>query len=141
MSGGSATAIGYGGSARLRSLELLPWVLAGAVYFFAPSYLPLGAYILIMILFALSLDLILGYGGIVTLGHSAYFGFGAYIAGIFAVRYSGDPVLGLAVAAVAAGLLGLATGAVILRTHALALLMLTLAITSIGFEIASKLSL
>lgn len=138
MSGGSATAIGYGGSARLRPLEFLPWVLAGAVYFFAPNYLPLGAYILIMILFALSLDLILGYGGIVTLGHAAYFGFGAYVAGVLAVRYSGDPILGLAVAAAAAGLLGLATGAVILRTHALALLMLTLAITSIVFEIASK---
>jgi branched-chain amino acid transport system permease protein len=135
---GSAEAIGYGGSARLRPLELLPWVLAVALYFFAPSYLPLGSYVLIMILFALSLDLIVGYGGIVTLGHSAYFGFGAYVAGVFAVRYSGDPLLGLVVAAAAAGLLGLATGAVILRTHALALLMLTLAITSIVFEIASK---
>jgi branched-chain amino acid transport system permease protein len=129
---------GYGGSARLRPLECLPWVLAAAVYLFAPGYLPLGAYVLIMILFALSLDLILGYGGIVTLGHAAYFGFGAYAAGVFAVRVAGDPLLGLAVAAAAAGLLGLATGAVILRTHALALLMLTLAITSIVFEIASQ---
>ncbi|MBC7803334.1 MAG: branched-chain amino acid ABC transporter permease [Candidatus Parcubacteria bacterium] len=135
---GSATAIGYGGSSRLRPLEYLPWVLAGVVYFLAPGYLPLGAYILIMILFALSLELLVGYGGIVTLGHSAYFGFGAYIAGILAVHFSGDPLLGLAVAAVAAGLLGLLTGAVILRTHALALLMLTLAITSILYEVASK---
>ena len=135
---GSATAIGYGGSARLRPLEYLPWVLAGAVFFLAPSYLPLAAYILIIILFALSLELILGYGGIVTLGHSAYFGFGAYVAGILAVHFSGDPLLGLAVAAAASGLLGLLTGAVILRTHGLALLMLTLAITSIVFEIASK---
>jgi branched-chain amino acid transport system permease protein len=136
--GGSTATIGYGGSARLRPFELLPWALAAAVYFFAPNYLALGAYVLIMILFALSLELILGYGGIVTLGHSAYFGFGAYVAGILAVRFSGDPILGLAVAAAAAGLLGLVTGAVILRTHGLALLMLTLAITSIVFEIASK---
>jgi branched-chain amino acid transport system permease protein len=135
---GTAGTVGYGGSARLRPLELLPWILAAALYFFAPTYLPLGSYVLIMILFALSLDLIVGYGGIVTLGHSAYFGFGAYVAGVLAVRFSGDPILGLAAAAVAAGLLGLATGAVILRTHALALLMLTLAITSIVFEIASK---
>jgi branched-chain amino acid transport system permease protein len=134
----ASRAVGYGGSARLRPLELLPWILAAAVYFFAPSYLALGSYILIMILFALSLELILGYGGIVTLGHAAYFGFGAYAAGVFAVHASGDPLLGLAVAAAAAGLLGLATGAVILRTHALALLMLTLAITSIVFEVASK---
>ena len=137
MAGLSASGIGYGGSARLRPPELLPWVLAAAVYFVAPNYLPLGTYVLIMILFTLSLELILGYGGIVTLGHAAYFGFGAYAAGIFAVRASGDPMLGLAIAAAAAALLGLATGAVILRTRGLALLMLTLAITSIVFEVAS----
>ena len=57
---------------------------------------------------------------------------------MFAIRVTGDPLLGLLVAAVAAGLLGLATGAVILRTHGLALLMLTLAITSIVFEVANK---
>jgi branched-chain amino acid transport system permease protein len=136
MSG--ASAIGYAGSARLRPVELLPWVFAAAVYLFAPNYLPLGAYVLIIILFALSLDLILGYGGIVTLGHAAYFGLGAYAAGVFAIRVSGDPLLGLLVAAVAAGLFGLATGAVILRTHGLALLMLTLAIVSIVFEVANK---
>lgn len=135
LGGGS---VGYGGSARLRPLELLPWLLAAGVYFLAPSYLQLGAYVAIMVLFALSLDLILGYGGIVTLGHAAYFGFGAYAAGIFASHVTGDPLAGLAAAAGAAGLFGLATGAVILRTHALALLMLTLAITSIVFEVASK---
>jgi branched-chain amino acid transport system permease protein len=133
-----AAVIGYAGAARLRPVELLPWAFAAAVYFFAPSYLPLGAYVLIIILFALSLDLILGYGGIVTLGHAAYFGLGAYAAGVFAIRVSGDPLLGLLVAAVAAGLFGLATGAVILRTHGLALLMLTLAIVSIVFEVANK---
>ena len=60
---GSAS-IGYSGSARLRLIELLPWVVAACVYFFTPNYLPLGAYIVIVILFALSLDLILGFGGI-----------------------------------------------------------------------------
>ena len=135
---GAATHVGYASSARLRPLETLPWVLAIALYFFAPSYLPLGAYILIVCLFVLSLDLILGYGGIVTLGHSAYFGFGAYAAGVFAMHVNGDPLLGLAVAAVLAALLGLVTGAIILRTHGLALLMLTLAITSIVLEVANK---
>ncbi len=126
----------YSQSARLRWQEALPWVAAAAVYFLAPSYLPLAAYVVIMILFALSLDVIVGYGGIVTLGHSAYFGVGAYTAGILAQRVTGDPLLGLAAAAAAAGLFGLLTGAVILRTHALTLLMLTLAITSIVFEAA-----
>jgi branched-chain amino acid transport system permease protein len=127
----------YSRSSKLQPLELLPWALAAAVYFVAPTYLPLGAYVMIIILFVLSLDLIVGYGGIVTLGHSAYFGFGAYTAGILAQRLHGDPLLGLAGAALAAGLLGLATGAVILRTHGLTLLMLTLAITSIVLEVAS----
>jgi branched-chain amino acid transport system permease protein len=100
----------------------------------------LGAYVLLMIVFALSLDLIVGYAGIVTLGHSAYFGFGAYTAGILAARFSGEPLLGLAAAALGAGVLGLLTGAVILRTYGLTLLMLTLAITSIVFEVASSAS-
>jgi branched-chain amino acid transport system permease protein len=138
MTGATAASIGYASSARLRWIEAAPWVLAIAIYFFAPTYLPLAGYVLIMILFALSLDLILGYGGIVTLGHSAYFGFGAYVAGVFAIRVTGDPLIGLAVATAAAGFLGFVTGAVILRTHGLALLMLTLAITSILFEVANK---
>jgi branched-chain amino acid transport system permease protein len=138
MTGATAASIGYAGSARLRWIEAAPWVLAIAIYFFAPTYLPLAGYVLIMILFALSLDLILGYGGIVTLGHSAYFGFGAYVAGVFAIRVTGDPLIGLAVATAAAGFLGFVTGAVILRTHGLALLMLTLAIVSIVFEVANK---
>lgn len=127
----------YSASAKIRPLELLPWAAMVAIYFLAPSYLPLAAYIFIIILFALSLDLIVGYGGIVTLGHSAYFGFGAYTAGILAQRFYGDPLLGLLAAAATSGLLGLLTGAVILRTHGLTLIMLTLAITSILFEVAS----
>lgn len=130
----------YSGSSKIRPWEILPWVVALVVYFLAPSYLPLGAYVMIMILFVLSLDLIVGYGGLVTLGHSAYFGFGAYAAGVLAQHVHGDPLLGLAFAALASGLLGLATGAVILRTHGLTLLMLTLAITSIVLEVASSAS-
>jgi branched-chain amino acid transport system permease protein len=129
---------GYIADPRIKPIEWLPWLLAIVIYFLAPSYLPLGSNILIMILFALSLDLILGYGGVITLGHTAYFGMGAYTAGILAKFVTADPFIGLIVAAVAAGLLGLATGAVILRTKGLTLLMLTLAITSICYEIANK---
>lgn len=123
---------------RVRPMEWLPWVLALVCYFAAPTYLPLGSYILIMILFALSLDLILGYAGIITLGHAAYFGFGAYVAAILAVRVTADPLIGIAVAGISAGLLGWLTGLVILRMRGLTLLMLTLAITSICYEIANK---
>ena len=129
---------GYIASPRTRAIEWLPWVLAVLCIFLAPTYLPLGSYVLIMIIFALSLDLILGYGGIITLGHSAYFGTGAYTAGLFAVHLTGEPLLGLLAGTLVAGLLGLITGLIILRTRGLALLMLTLAITSLCLEVANK---
>jgi branched-chain amino acid transport system permease protein len=135
----SAHAGGYNADPRIRPIEWLPWVLAIAAFFALPEYLSLGARILIFILYALSLDLIVGYAGIITLGHSAYFGFGAYVAGILAAKAGvADPMVQLAAAAAAGALLGVTTGAIILRTKALTLLMLTLAITSVLFEIANK---
>jgi len=130
---------GYSADTRIRRTEWLPWIAAGAFFVLLPEYLSLGARILIFILFALSLDLILGYAGIITLGHSAFFGLGAYTAGILSTQLGvNEPFVQLAAAATAAALLGAATGAVILRTKALTLLMLTLAITSIVLEIANK---
>src|SRR3954463_16377268 len=132
---------GYTSDPRIRWTEWLPWVAALAFFFLLPEYLSLGARILIYILLALSLDLILGYAGIITLGHSAFFGLGAYTAGVLSAKYGlTDPFLQLLAAAAAAALLGAATGAVILRTRELTLLMLTLAITSIVLEIANKAS-
>jgi len=131
--------IGYGADPRIRFTECLPWLAAIAVFFVLPDYLSLGARILTYILFALSLDLILGYAGIITLGHSAFFGFGAYVAGILSAKLGvTDPLLLLAAAAAMAGALGVATGAVILRTHGLTQLMLTLAIAAVCLEIAHK---
>jgi branched-chain amino acid transport system permease protein len=130
---------GYVADPRIRWQEWLPWVLALAAFFAAPDYLSLGSRILIYILFALSLDLILGYAGIVTLGHSAFFGFGAYVAGILGAKLGvADPLLQLAAAAALAGMLGAITGAIILRTRGLTLLMLTLAITLVCLEVANK---
>src|SRR3989440_11263489 len=130
---------GYTSDPRIRPQEFLPWIIAIAAFFLLPEYLALGARVLVYILFALSLDLILGYAGIITLGHSAFFGLGAYTAGVLSAKYGlTDPFLQLLAAAAAAALLGITTGAVILRTKALTLLMLTLAITSIVFEIANK---
>ena len=132
---------GYTGDPRIRPQEFLPWIIGIAAFFLLPEYLSLGARVLVYILFALSLDLILGYAGIITLGHSAFFGLGAYTAGILGAKYGvTDPFLQLIAAAAAAALLGISTGAVILRTKALTLLMLTLAITSIVLEIANKAS-
>jgi branched-chain amino acid transport system permease protein len=132
---------GYTVNPRIRWTEYLPWVLALTGFFLLPEYLALGSRILIFILFALSLDLILGYGGIITLGHSAFFGLGAYTAGILSAKLGvNDNFVQLAAAAGAAALLGALTGAVILRTKALTLLMLTLAITAILLEVANKMS-
>ncbi len=130
---------GYSAESRLRWSEWLPWIAGVAAFFLLPDYLSLGSRVLIYILYALSLDLILGYAGIMTLGHSAYFGLGAYTAGLLGAKLGvSEPFLQLAAAGAAGGLLGLATGAVILRTRGLTLLMLTLAITSLCLEVANK---
>ncbi|TMH80753.1 MAG: branched-chain amino acid ABC transporter permease [Betaproteobacteria bacterium] len=97
----SAHAGGYSADPRIRWIESLPWIVAIVAFFALPEYLSLGARILIYILYALSLDLIVGYAGIITLGHSAYFGLGAYVAGILAAKAGiGDPVVQLGAASV-----------------------------------------
>jgi len=121
-------------------LEALPWLAAVASYFVFPDYLALGAQILATILFALSADLVLGYAGIVTLGHAAFFGTGAYIAGILAAHGWGEPITGLLAGAAAAALLGFLSGLVVLRTTGLALLMQTLVVATMVAEAANKAS-
>src|SRR5690348_2789760 len=124
---------------RFRPLEALPWLMIAAAYFLLPEYLPLGTQVLVMVLFALSLDLLLGYTGIVTLGHAAYFGVGAYTAGILAVAGWNEPLTGLVAGALMAGVIGLITGAMILRTYGLTLLMLGMAVTLLLHEVANHL--
>lgn len=112
---------------RLRWWEALPWIAGLACFFAFPNYLAFGTQVLITILFALSLDLVLGYAGIVTLGHAAFFGAGAYTVGMMAMHWGwNEPISGLLGAALVAGAIGFASGLVLLRTHGLALLMLTL---------------
>jgi len=112
---------------RLQWWEALPWIASIACFFAFPNYLAFGAQVLITILFALSLDLVLGYAGIVTLGHAAFFGAGAYTVGMMAMHWGWtEPISGLLAAALVAGVIGLASGLVLLRTHGLTLLMLTL---------------
>jgi branched-chain amino acid transport system permease protein len=122
---------------RFRLLELLPWLAGCAAYVLLPDLLPLGTQIIIMIIFALSLDLLLGYTGIVTLGHAAYFGVGAYTSGMLAIAGWDGPFTGLAAGAVAAAIVGLVMGSVILRTKGLALLVLGMAVTLIFYELAN----
>ncbi len=125
---------------RYRLLEALPWLAAIAAYVAFPSYLALGAQILAMILFALSADLVLGYAGIVTLGHAAFFGTGAYTAGILAAHGWGEPITGLIAGGSAAALIGLLSGLIVLRTTGLTLLMQTLVVATMLAEAANKAS-
>jgi branched-chain amino acid transport system permease protein len=112
---------------RLRWWEALPWIAGVAFYFAAPDYLGFGCDLLVTILFALSLDLALGYAGIITLGHAAFFGVGAYTVGMLAsYNIWTEPITSLLLAAVAAGIVGFLSGIVLLRTAGLTLLMLTL---------------
>ncbi|MGE5145308.1 MAG: branched-chain amino acid ABC transporter permease [Candidatus Eiseniibacteriota bacterium] len=117
--------------------EAAPWVLAILLYFALPGYMALGSQIIVMILFALSLDLILGYAGIVSLGHAAFFGVGAYVAALLAKHGWHEPITGLVLAAAAAALLGVASGWVLLRTRGLTLLMLTMAVTILLQELSN----
>jgi len=113
---------------RLRWAEALPWALAIAAFFLFPDYMALGTSVLIAIMFTLSLDLVLGYAGIVTLGHAAFFGTGAYATGMLSAHLGwGEPLTGLAFGGLAAALVGLISGWILLRYHGLTLLMLTLA--------------
>jgi branched-chain amino acid transport system permease protein len=125
---------------RYHPLEALPWALALLVYALFPTYLPLGAQVLATVLFALSADLVLGYAGIVTLGQAAFFGTGAYTAGILAAHGWGEPITGLLAGAAVAALVGFVSGLVVLRTSGLALLMQTLVVASLLHEAANKAS-
>jgi branched-chain amino acid transport system permease protein len=112
---------------RPRWWEILPWFAAIVFYFVFPDYLGFGTSLLITILFALSLDLALGYAGIITLGHAAFFGTGAYTVGLLAFHgIWTEPITSLGLAALAAAAIGFASGVVLLRTQGLTLLMLTL---------------
>lgn len=125
---------------RYHAFEALPWLVALAGAFAFPGYLPLGSQILATILFALSADLVLGYAGIVTLGHAAFFGTGAYTAGILAANGWGEPVSGLIAAAMMAALVGFVSGLVVLRTTGLTLLMQTMVVATLLHEAANKAS-
>ncbi len=115
------------------------WLVAFAAPLLLSQYAAIVNEIAIVALFALSLDLVLGYTGIVSLGHAAFFGFGAYSAALFAKHVMPDPLVGLAVGIVAATLLGAVASLTILRGTDLTRLMVTLGVALILLELANKL--
>lgn len=125
---------------RWHPLEIVFWLLPLIAVSLFPGYLVLGSQILIVGLFALSLDLLLGYAGIVSLGHAAFFGIGAYTAGLLAVYGWGEPITGLLAGASLAALFGFAVGFIVVRGNDLTRLMVTLGIGMLLYEAANKAS-
>ena len=123
---------------RVRAWEIAIWAAAIAAWFLLPRQAGLLNEIAILALFAVSLDLILGYGGIVSLGHAAFFGTGAYVAALFAKHVLPDPIVGLLVATLSAALLGAATSILVLRGTDLTRLMVTLGVALILYELANR---
>jgi branched-chain amino acid transport system permease protein len=123
---------------RWHGLEIAFWVATPLPFLLFPSYLQLASQIAITALFALSLDLILGYAGIVSLGHAAFFGVGAYTAGILSVYGWGEPLSGLAIAAALAGVAGYAASLIVAHFRHLALIMITLGMGLLLHEAANS---
>jgi branched-chain amino acid transport system permease protein len=128
--------------ARWSPLEVAFWLAAAASIYFLQSKHLILTEIAILGLFALSLDLILGYAGIVSLGHAAFFGFGAYVAGLLA-KYGiiKEPVLALLASGLAAAVVGFITSFLVLRGSDLTRLMVTLGVALVLREIANRLEI
>jgi len=125
---------------KLNPLEVVFWLCTLLPFVLAPSYLSLASQIAITALFALSLDLILGYAGIVSLGHAAFFGVGAYVAGLIAKHYWTEPISALLLSGLAAGILGYALSHIVVRFRHLALIMLTMGFGLLLAEAANSAS-
>jgi len=125
--------------ARWHPLEILFWLAALASYYLLPDKHLIFTEIAILGLFAVSLDLILGYAGIVSLGHAAFFGFGAYAAGLLAKhQIVTEPLAALLLSGLAAMLLGFVTSFLVLRGSDLTRIMVTLGVALVLREIANR---
>ena len=125
-------------SRRWHIAEIVFWLIALGSFWAFPRHLLLMNEIAILALFALSLDLILGFAGIVSLGHAAFLGLGAYAAGLLAKNGMGDPILGLVFAMVVSGFVGMLSSPLIVKGNDLTRLMVTLGVALILHEIANS---
>src|ERR1700689_5041338 len=127
--------------ARWHWSEIVFWCLALACAFLFPSRFLIMTDIVRLALFALSLDLILGYAGIVSLGHAAFFGVGAYCGGLLSLHgIITEPVIALIVAGLAATLIGFLTSFLVIRGVDLTRLMVTLGIALLLEALAERFS-
>ena len=136
-SGAAASSLSAG--RRWHVWEFVLLAVMALSWFMLPSKALLLNEIAVLALFALSLDLILGVAGIISLGHAAFFGVGAYAAALFAKHVMPDPLVGMGVAIATAALLGAVSSVLVLRGSDLARLMITLGVAAILYELANKL--
>jgi branched-chain amino acid transport system permease protein len=125
--------------ARFSVFEISFWIAAIVPFFVFPTYLALASQIAITALFAISVDLVLGYAGIITLGHAMFFGLGAYAAGILSKAGWGEPLTGLLLSGAFAGVVGYVASFIIVRVRHLALIMITLGLGFLTYELANAL--
>lgn len=123
---------------RWHPVEFVFWLATLLPFVLTPTYLTLASQIAITAIFAVSLDLIMGYAGLVSLGHAAYFGLGAYTAGLIAKAGWGEPFSGLLLAAGITGIFGYVTALIVTRVRHLALIMITLGIGLLLYEVANR---
>jgi len=125
---------------RLRLAEIVFWLALASSFFLLPDKLTLMSQILIFGLFAVSLDMALGYAGILTVGHAAFFGAGAYAAGLLARHGWGEPFTGLLAALLVCAALGYALSYLVVRGADLTRLMITIGVCMLLAELANRLA-
>ncbi|TWF59000.1 amino acid/amide ABC transporter membrane protein 2 (HAAT family) [Neorhizobium alkalisoli] len=125
---------------RWSRLEIGFWLIAVAAWFLLPGEHLILTEIVIFAILALSIDLVLGYAGIVTLGQAAMYGVGAYASGLLSIHVTGEPLTGLLVAALAGALIAFPTSFLLLRGADLTRLMVTLGVAAVLHEIANQAS-
>lgn len=119
-------------------IELVVPIFAAALWMFVPGQLGLFTQIATTAVVVLGLDVVVGYTGIVTLGHAAFIGIGGYAAGLLALHWISEPLTGLAIGAISGAVLAFLSGFIVLRGRGLSLIMMTVAVAQIVLEIANK---
>ena len=118
--------------------ETVFWLVPLACFFLFPGYRVLASQVMIVGLFAMSLDIVLGYAGILSLGHAAFFGLGAYTAGLLATHGWGEPISGMVAGVAVAALAGFLVSVLVVRGEDLARLMVTLGLALLLYEAANR---
>ncbi|PCK77695.1 branched-chain amino acid ABC transporter permease [Rhizobium sophoriradicis] len=125
---------------RWGTLEIAFWIIAASPWFVLPEQHLILTEIVGFAIMALSIDLILGYAGIVSLGQAAMYGVGAYASGLFSIYVTGEPLTGLVVAAISGAVVAFSTSFLLLRGGDLTRLMVTLGVAAVFYEIANQAS-